>query len=109
MKSRLDDVGLHHQVLVDEVGRVGVVGMNAADFGSGQVDLVGFFLGEEGLHCGLVRQVELGMGAGDDLSPTLSWPLHFKFAHNGRAHHATMTCDINFRIFFQGVAFRLVN
>jgi len=30
----VDDVGLDHQVLVDELGRVGVVGVDAADPGA---------------------------------------------------------------------------
>jgi hypothetical protein len=37
----VDDVGLDHQVLVDELGRVGVVGVDAADLGRGQIHLVG--------------------------------------------------------------------
>ena len=37
--KRVDHVSLHHQVLVDELGRVGVVGVDAAYFGCGQVDL----------------------------------------------------------------------
>jgi hypothetical protein len=53
-KCSIDHVGLHHQVVVDEFSRVGVVGMDAADFGSSQVDLVGLFLCKEVLNGGLV-------------------------------------------------------
>ena len=41
----VDDVGFDHHVLVDEFGWVGVVSMDAAHFGSGQVNLIRFFLG----------------------------------------------------------------
>lgn len=56
-ESRVNHVGLHHQVLVDELGRVGVVGVDAAYFGGGHVNLGGLFLGKEGLHGGLVGEV----------------------------------------------------
>ena len=65
-KGRIDDVSLHHQVLIDEFGRVDVVGVDAAHLGSGQVDLVGLFFGKERVDGGLVCQVQLDMGAGDD-------------------------------------------
>jgi len=45
--GRVDDIGLDHQVLVDEVGWVGVVGVDAPYFGCCQVDLVWFFTGYE--------------------------------------------------------------
>ena len=57
LKSRVNHVGLHHQVLVDELGRVGVVGVDAAYFGSGQVDLGGLLFFKESLHGGLVSEV----------------------------------------------------
>ena len=56
-ESFFNDVGLDHQVLVDELGRVGVVGVDAADFGGSQVHLGGLFLGKESLHGGLVGEV----------------------------------------------------
>ena len=65
-KRRLNHVGLDHQVLVDEVGRVGVVGVDTAYLGGGQVDLVWAFGFEEGSDGGLVGQVKLGVGTGDD-------------------------------------------
>jgi hypothetical protein len=42
--GRVDDVGLHHQVVVDEVCRVGVVGVDATHLGGSQVDLGGRFV-----------------------------------------------------------------
>ena len=59
-------VGLHHEVLIDEFGWVRVVGVNAAHLRSGQIDQIGLFSFEEGANGGLVGQVQLGMGTGDD-------------------------------------------
>ena len=42
-----DDVGLDDEVVADEVGRVGVVGEDAAYFGGGEEDILGLFFGEE--------------------------------------------------------------
>ena len=42
-KSRINDVGLDHQVLVDKVSWIGVICMNAAHFSRGQIDLVRHF------------------------------------------------------------------
>lgn len=88
----VDDVGFHHQVLVDEFGRVGVVGMNATHLGCSQVDLIGLFCGEKFAHCRLVGQVQLGVGAGDDVG----MPLRLQSAYDGRTDHATVACDVNF-------------
>jgi hypothetical protein len=71
VESRINDVGLHHQVLVDEFGRVGVIGVDATYLGSGQVNLIGLFGFEEGAHGSLVGQVEFGVGAGDDVGLAL--------------------------------------
>lgn len=64
-KGRVDDVSLHHQVLIDEFGWIGVVGVDAAHLRGGQVDLVRLFGGKERADGGLVCQVQLCMGAGD--------------------------------------------
>lgn len=62
----LNHVGRDHEVLVDEVGGVDVVGVDAARLGRRQVDLMRLGPREEGTHGGLVGEIELGVGAGDD-------------------------------------------
>ena len=42
----VQDVGLDHQVVVNELRRVGVVGPDAPHPGRGQKDIVGLFLGK---------------------------------------------------------------
>ena len=85
----VDDVGLDHQVLVDELGRIGVVGMDAADLGCRQIDLVDAMGGEEGVDGMLVGEIERvatgseEVGAAQRLQP----------AHDGRADHAAMAGD----------------
>lgn len=66
----MDDVGLDDQIVVDELGRVGVVGVDAADLGCGQEDVVGALAFEEGADGLLVHEVQafqahaaLGLGA----------------------------------------------
>ena len=98
-ESRINHVGLHHQVLVDELGRVGVVGVNAAYFGCGQVDLGGLFFFKESLHCGLVGQVQIGVGSCDEVGLTLL----LERADDGAADHASVACDVDFVFLAHGV------
>ena len=89
--SPLNQVGLHHQVLVDEVGTVGVVGMNTPHLGCSDEQIVGLFGLQKSLYLGLARQVKLGMRAGDDVLIAV----RLEAANNGRTHHATMTSHVN--------------
>ena len=93
-KGRIDDVSLHHQVLIDEFGRVDVVGVDAAHLGSGQVDLVRLFFGKECVDGGLIRQVQFRVDTGDDAFRRV--PLDQQLTHDGRAHHATVASDVDF-------------
>ena len=56
------------EVFVDELGAAGVVGVDAADAGGGEVDEVGAFGFEEGADGGLVEEVQLGAGAEDQFA-----------------------------------------
>jgi hypothetical protein len=85
---------------VDEVCRVGVVGVDATHLGRSQVDLGGRLFGKKGVHGGLVAQVQLGMRAGDDLAGQHA--LLQEGAHNGAAHHATVACNKNLGVMQNG-------
>lgn len=85
----VDEVGLDHQVLVDELGRVAVVGMDAADLGRGQIDLVDAMGGEEGIDRVLVGEVEFVAAGGDDVGAAQ----RLQPADDGRADHAAMAGD----------------
>lgn len=67
--------------------------MYAAYLGRGQVDLVDALGGKKGAHLGLLGQVQLGMGAGDDVVG--GHALGQQVAHNGAAHHAAVACYKN--------------
>ena len=88
----VDDIGFDHHILIDEFGRVGVVGVDTADLGGGKIDLVGLLGFEEGAHGGLVGEVEFGVGAGDDVGLAL----RVEDADDGRADHAAMAGDVDF-------------
>jgi hypothetical protein len=63
----VDHVVLDAEVFVDEVSAIGIVGVDAANPGRGEEDVVGLFCSEE-IECGtLVEQVEFLPGAGDQV------------------------------------------
>jgi hypothetical protein len=94
LEGRIDHIYLLYQVLEDEFGWVRVVGIDAPDFGGSQLDLVWFFLCKEVLHGALVGQVQLGVGAGDNLFRLFAMGL--KMAHDGRADHAAAASNVDF-------------
>jgi len=68
--------------------------MDAAHFGCGQADLGGLFGCKEGLNGRLVGEVELGVGFDDKVF--CPYAALQKLAQDGRAHHATVACHIDF-------------
>jgi hypothetical protein len=96
---RLDEVVLDREVDGDEVSRIGVVGEDAADFGGSKEHVVGFFCGEEGFDRGLAGEVELSMGAGEDVCVSGG----SQTAGDGRTDQAAMAGDVDFRVFVHGV------
>src|SRR3546814_4539800 len=63
---RVDDVRLDHQVVVEELGGAGVVGVDPADPRGGEEDIFRAFGAEEAVDRQAVRQVRLGMATLDD-------------------------------------------
>ena len=90
--GRVDEVGLNHQVLVEKIGPVGVVGLDAPHFGCGNEGVAGLLGLHEGLNRALVEQVEFMALACDDLGVAAG----LQPAHDGRAHHAAMSSDEDF-------------
>ena len=87
----LDHVGLDDEVVADEVGGVGVVGEDAADPGGGENDVLGPLLLEEAGDRGGVEEVELGVGAGEEVGVAEAG----KFALDGGADQATVAGDVD--------------
>jgi hypothetical protein len=78
--------------VTDELRRVGVVGVNTADLGGSEVSLFGLFLRKKGVDRSLVGQVQLGVGAGNDVLA----PGGLELANNGGTDHTTVAGDVDF-------------
>jgi hypothetical protein len=63
----VQDVALDLEVVEDELGRVGAVGVDPPHPGGRQKDVVGFFLSKKPRHGRLVHQLQLPVGPGDDV------------------------------------------
>lgn len=98
LEGAMDDVVLDSEVFVNEVGAVGVVGVNAADFCGGHEDVVGFLGFEEVEYGALIKKVELLPCAGDEVGIAA----RLQAAHDGGADHAAVAGDVNFRRQAQG-------
>ena len=92
----MDGVHLKRHVVIHEVSQCFLVGDDAADLGCGQEHILGLFSREEILDILLAAEIQLLMGAGDDIGIALT----LQFADDCRANHAAMTCDINLSILF---------
>ena len=71
----------------NEISRVGVVGVDAANFGSCDNNKLGLFSYKKGFDVRLASEVELGMRAKDQIGETELVEL----ADDGRADEATVT------------------
>ena len=85
----VDQVVLDRQILVDEVGPVRVVGLDAPHLGRRDEDVVGLVRLQVGVHRGLVHQVQLLTHRCQHLCV----PPGLQPAHQRRAHHATGARD----------------
>ena len=63
----MNDVGLHHQVLIDELCGVGAIGINPAHFGGCEIDLCNLVRCEKVSDRLLIAQIKLGVRAGQQL------------------------------------------
>lgn len=95
----LDDVGLDDEVIPDEVGRIGAVSKDAANFGRCENDMLWFFLGEEGVDGTRIEEVELGAGAEQKVGVALV----LERADDGRADETPVAGDVD-----AGVGFHVV-
>jgi len=90
----VDDVDLDRQIVVDELGRVGVVRMNSANLGGSKKNVVRLFLSEEGLGGRLIGQIEIGVSPSQDVGE--AFPL--KIPHDSRADETAVASDVDFGI-----------
>lgn len=92
----VDHVGLDRQIVADELGRVAVVGDDAAHLGRGQKYVFRPVLSEEGIDRSGVGQIEFGVGALQDVRIALA----LKVADDGRANQTAVAgyIDARFKI-----------
>ena len=95
-KCGIDDIGLDHEVVVDELRRVSVVGVDAADPGSREVDLLWRLGGEELTYGVLFGEVELRMCALADRLRRM--PRSQQLTHDCAASHPSMTSNVDFPV-----------
>ena len=62
----MDDVGFDHQVLVEKLCPVNIVGMDSTHFRRGQIDICGLFLLKKSINRCLVDEVQLLPRSRDD-------------------------------------------
>lgn len=83
----MDDIGLYHQVIIEEFRTKCVVGMYAAYFGGREEHVFGFFLAEEMGYCRLIAQVEFAAASENELVV----PPFFKGTHQCGADHSVVS------------------
>ncbi len=86
----VDDVGLDREVVADELGRVGGVGDDAAHLGGGEEHVLGALGVEEGARRAIVGEVELGMGAQQQVGAAG----RAQAANDGAADQAAVAGDV---------------
>src|SRR5690606_19383582 len=62
----MDDIVLYHQVFVDEIGAIDIIGHDTAHFGRSQKYVLRPFLFKELRNSHGIGEVELGVGTGDE-------------------------------------------
>jgi hypothetical protein len=89
----VDEVVLNLEILVKELGRLGVVRLNAANFCGRHEYHLGAFRFVKGGDRTCVQQVQLGMGPPDQLRESLS----LQFSPDGAADKSAMAGDVDAR------------
>lgn len=95
----VDHVHLKHHVDIHEVGRSLGVGHDASHLCGAEENVVGTFGGEEVTDSLLICEVELRVGACDDIVVALT----AQFAHDGRANHAAVSGHIYLGVGFHSL------
>ena len=86
----VNDIGLNGEIVIDEVGRIGTIGDNAADFRGGEDNCSGLIGAQPKFNIHLAPKVEDGAVDCNDLAP-----LTCEEARNGGSDHAAVAGDPN--------------
>ena len=93
---RMDNIHFQRHVIVHEICQCFLICNNTSDLCSSKKDIIRLFLCKKRFHRILTNQIKLLMCASNNIRISLS----FKFTDNRRTYHSTMTCNIDFCIFF---------
>ena len=93
----MDDVVLDLEVLIDELGRIGGIGVDTAHLGSSQNDVVRFFSRKKVAYGLLLSQIELCMAA----NAQILIPRTVQSPTDGTAYQTTMPGDKKLTVFLQ--------
>ena len=87
----MNNIGFHHQIFVNKISALRIIGLNAPHFGSGQNHQIRLFLFQKRMNSPLIKQIQRGPRRFDNI---LSASL-FEIANKGAPDHATMACNKN--------------
>ena len=88
----MDDIILYHQVFVDKICPIGIIGHNTANLCCRQKDEFRFFLRKEISHGLLIFKIQLLMCSGHKVLVTSC----FEIFHDRRTHKPSVTGDVYF-------------
>ena len=85
-------IGLDDKVIVDEVSRISIVGVDASDLGCGQENVLGSLVFEKLLHILLDFKIQLSMRPQDEVLVALG----LEATKDGRANQTSMSSYVDF-------------
>src|SRR6266850_993400 len=92
----VNHVALDLEIFAEKVRGISVVGDDAADPGRRQKNVIGPLALEKLAHRSLFRELEFGVGAGDEIAISCS----LQTPHERRANQATMARNVDFGVRF---------
>jgi len=87
----MEYVGLNDKIIVDEISRVSIIGVDASHFGCSQEDIFRSLTLEKVVYVSLDFKIEFLMGPQDEVLVTLG----LETTKDGRANEARMTSHID--------------
>ena len=92
----MDHIHFQDHVIIHEIRKRLLIGHDASHLRGRKKHVFRFLPGKKGFHRILAAQIQLLVGAGDDIVIALTVQL----PHNGGANHAAVSRHVDFRIFF---------
>src|SRR5690606_29535078 len=97
-KGLMNQIGFDHQIVVNEFCRLHVIGVNAANSGSRNNDVVNFFAAKKIPNRGLLSEIQLRSVKCNQIPESA----FLQGADDSAADHAAVTGDENIAVRMQG-------